>query len=161
VLIPAFAVGRAQEVLLILQRALRSGNLPETPVFVDGMVRAVCDVYRSHEPFVSRHLAHEIRRTPHAFYTDAIRPVARREDRARVLDTSPCVIVASSGMLSGGPSLGYSQILARNAKDAILLTGYQDEESPGRALLKLATTEGPKEVRLGQETIPVACLFGT
>ena len=161
VLIPAFAVGRAQEVLLILKRALRNGNLPETPVFVDGMVRAVCDVYRRHEMYVSRHLVHEIRRTPHAFYTDSIQPVTRREDRARVLNTAPSIIVASSGMLSGGPSAGYCQELAKNANDAILLTGYQDEESPGRALLELARAEGPKELRLGQATVPVACLFGT
>jgi len=102
VLIPAFAVGRAQEVLLILKRALRNGTLADVPVFVDGMVRAVCDVYRNHEPYVSRTLSHEIRRAPHAFYTDSIRPVLRPEDRARVLDTSPCIIVASSGMLSRG-----------------------------------------------------------
>jgi Cft2 family RNA processing exonuclease/dsRNA-specific ribonuclease len=161
VLIPAFAVGRAQEVLLILKRALRNGSLPELPVFVDGMVRAVCDVYRSHESFVSRQLAHEIRRTPHAFYTDMVQPVMRREDRTRVLDTSPCVIVASSGMLAGGPSQGYCQELARNANDAILLTGYQDEESPGRALLDLARSTGPRQLRLGQTTVPVECLFGT
>ena len=94
------------------------------------MVRDVCDVYRSHEAYVSRSLLHEIRRSPHAFYTDSIQPVLRREDRRRVLDTSPCIIVASSGMLTGGPSQGYCQELVENAKDAILLTGYQDEESP-------------------------------
>ncbi len=131
------------------------------PVFVDGMVRAVCDVYRRHEPYVSRQLLHEIRRAPHAFYDDFIQPVLRREDRARVLQTSPCVIVASSGMLSGGPSAGYCQELAKNAADAVLLTGYQDEESPGRALLDLARCEGRKELRLGQTIVPVACRFGT
>jgi len=130
-------------------------------VFVDGMVRAVCDVYRRHEPYVSRQLLHEIRRAPHPFYTDSIQPVLRHDDRARVLQTSPCVIVASSGMLSGGPSAGYCRELARNAADAVLLTGYQDEESPGRALLDLARSEGPKELRLGQTTVPVACRFGT
>jgi dsRNA-specific ribonuclease len=51
--------------------------------------------------------------------------------------------------------------LAKNANDAILLTGYQDEESPGRALLDLARSEGPKELRLAHATVPVACLFGT
>jgi predicted metal-dependent RNase len=161
VLIPAFAVGRAQEVLLILKRAQRNGTLPEVPVFVDGMVRAVCGVYGSHEPYVSRYLVHEIRRSPHAFYTDTIQPVARPDDRQRVLTTAPSIIVASSGMLSGGPSLAYAQELAKNAKDAIFLTGYQDEESPGRALLDLARAEGPKELKLGQATVPVACSFGT
>jgi dsRNA-specific ribonuclease len=161
VLVPAFAVGRAQEILLILKRAQRNGTLPEVPVFVDGMVRAVCGVYGSHEPYVSRHLVHEIRRAPHPFYTDTIQPITRPEDRKRVLATTPCIIVASSGMLSGGPSLAYAQALAKNAGDAIFLTGYQDEESPGRALLELARTEGPKELKLGQATVPVACLFGT
>ena len=161
VLIPAFAVGRAQEVLLILKRAQRNGTLPPVPVFVDGMVRAVCAVYGKHEPYVSRSLAHEIRRTPQAFYTDTIQPITRPEERKRVLATSPCIIVASSGMLAGGPSLAYAQTLVQNAQDAILLTGYQDEESPGRALLDLARTAGPKELRLGQATVPVACSLAT
>jgi Cft2 family RNA processing exonuclease/dsRNA-specific ribonuclease len=161
VLVPAFAVGRAQEVLLILKRAQRNGTLPEVPVFVDGMVRAVCAVYGKHEPYVSRHLAHEIRRASQPFYTDTIQPITRPEERKRALTTSPSIIVASSGMLAGGPSLAYAQSLVQNSQDAIFLTGYQDEESPGRALLDLARTEGPKELRLGQATFPVACRFGT
>ncbi|MHB8902207.1 MAG: MBL fold metallo-hydrolase, partial [Thermoguttaceae bacterium] len=161
VLIPAFAVGRAQEVLLILKRAQRSGQLPPVPIFVDGMVRTVCDIYRRHEPFVSRQLLHEIRRMPHPFYTDSIQPVSRPDQRVKVLETRPSIIVASSGMLSGGPSAGYCRELAASASDAIFLTGYQDEESPGRALLDLARSEGPRELRLGQATVPVACTFGT
>lgn len=161
VLIPAFAVGRAQEILLILKRAQRNGSLPETPVFVDGMVRSVCAVYGKHESYVSRSLAHEIRRAPHPFYTDTIQPVARPEERKRALATSPSIIVASSGMLAGGASLAYAQTLVQNPRDAIFLTGYQDEESPGRALLDLARAEGPKELRLGGATLNVACRFGT
>ena len=44
-------------------------------------------------------------------------------------------------------------------QDAILPTGYQDEESSGRALLDLARSEGPKQLRRGQAIVPVACLF--
>lgn len=161
VLIPAFAVGRAQEVLLIIKAAQRNGTLPDLPVFVDGMVRGVCGLYGKHETYVSRSLAHEIRRAADPFYSDNVQPVSRPPDRQRVLATSPCIIVTSSGMLSGGPSLGYAQELARNENDAILLTGYQDEESPGRALLDLARNDGPRELRLGQAIVPVACTFGT
>lgn len=161
VLIPAFAVGRAQEVLLILKSALRSGRLPPVPVFVDGMVRAVCNVYTGHASYVSRSLAHQIRRDPHPFFTDLIQPVDSPEERGRVLSTSPCVIVTSSGMLVGGPSVMYCKHLASRSCDAVLLTGYQDEESPGRALLELAHTEGPKQLRLGDSTVSVACQFGT
>jgi Cft2 family RNA processing exonuclease len=159
VLIPAFAVGRAQEILLILKRALRKKDLPEVPVFVDGMVRAVCGVYGRHERYVSRLLAHEIRHTGHPFYTDSIRPVERAEDRQNALQSGPSIIVASSGMLSGGASLFYARELVRRERDAILLTGYQDEESPGRALLNLAEEEGPRQIRLGEDLVDVRCRF--
>ncbi len=161
VLIPAFAVGRAQEVLLILKRGLRRGTLPQVPVFVDGMVRAVCDVYRRHGRYVSRSLAHAIRRDEHPFYTQGIRPVEKPEDRRRVLDAGACVIVASSGMLVGGASTVYASALAGNPQDAILITGYQDEESPGRALLDLAEKEGPRKIVLGGESVDVRCRFDT
>jgi len=160
VLVPAFAVGRAQEVLLILGNALERGELPDAPVFVDGMVRAVCEVYSRHPRYATNSLAKRMRRG-HPFYTDRIRPVASREERRNVLAAGPAVIVSSSGMLSGGPSAFYAGEMAGNERDAILLTGYQDEESPGRALLRLAEEEGPRTLRLGDREIDVRCSFST
>jgi predicted metal-dependent RNase/dsRNA-specific ribonuclease len=159
VLVPAFAVGRAQEILLVLKRALRNHALPEVPVYVDGMVRSVCEVYGQHERYVSRGLSHDIRRATHPFYTNGITPIERREDRQRALDSGPAVIVASSGMLSGGASVFYAQALMNDPKNAVLITGYQDEESPGRKLLDLAGAEGPREVTLSGRTQPVRCRF--
>lgn len=160
VLIPAFAIGRAQEVVLILKRAQRDGLLPEAPIFVDGMVRSVCDVYRHHPTYVTRALSKAIRRDPHPFWSDTVHSV-RGRDRKDVLDASPCVIVASSGMLSGGASAFYAAHLAPCERDAILITGYQDEESPGRALLKLANGDGPRTIRLGDREVEVRCSFET
>jgi Cft2 family RNA processing exonuclease/dsRNA-specific ribonuclease len=160
VLIPAFAIGRAQEVILILRSAIERGELPDVPVFVDGMVRAVCDVYPHHPRYVTNALAKRMRRG-HPFYTDRILPVTKPEDRRALLDTGPAVIVSSSGMLSGGPSAFYAGELAGNERDAILLTGYQDEESPGRALLGLAEQEGPRTMRLLDRQIEVRCSFST
>jgi Cft2 family RNA processing exonuclease/dsRNA-specific ribonuclease len=159
VLIPAFAIGRAQEVLLILAQAQRQGTLPRVPIFVDGMVRAVCDAYRGRERYVTRPLAHQMRRGNHPFYTDEIQPVRKGLDRKDVLEAGPCVIVASSGMLAGGASAFYAAQIAPCERDAILITGYQDEESPGRALLRLAGGEGPRELRLGDHTVEVRCTF--
>ncbi len=157
VLIPAFAIGRAQEVLCILRQAMSRGTLARIPVWVDGMVRAVCEVYARSERYVSRQLAAESRHGRHPFYTDDIRAVRDPSERARVLEGGPCVIVASSGMLSGGASAFYARQIATQARDAILLTGYQDEESPGRSLLAMAAGQGPRELRLGGETVSVAC----
>ena len=161
VLIPAFAIGRAQEVLLILKQALRNKKIPECPVFVDGMVRSVCGVYSQHARYVSRGLLRDSQRSGHPFFAGSIAPVANAQERKDVLSAGPCVIVASSGMLSGGPSAYYAGELAASPTDAILITGYQDEESPGRALLNLAEESGPRPLRLGDKVVDVRCAFET
>jgi len=160
VLIPAFAIGRAQEVILILRSALERGELPDVPIFVDGMVRAVCEVYPRHPRYTTNTLAKRMRKG-HPFYTDRIRPVTSADERRELLSVGPAAIVASSGMLSGGPSAFYAAELAGNERDAVLLTGYQDEESPGRALLNLVESEGPGVLRLGDRAVDVRCSFAT
>ncbi len=158
VLIPAFAIGRAQEVLLILQWAMQNKRMPQLPVYADGMVRAVNQVYSTHEKYASRSLRYKIRKSSNAFYTDYIHPVKSPDERKEILKKAPCIIVSSSGMLSGGPSAFYASELVKNEKNAILITGYQDEESPGRALLALAENK-EKELKLGEETYEVKCKF--
>src|SRR5439155_917486 len=64
--------------------------------------------------------------------------VRDERERERILAGPPACIVSSSGMLTGGPSVWYAQRLAPNPKASILITGYQDEEAPGRKLLDLA-----------------------
>ena len=161
VLIPAFAIGRAQEILLILKEAMRKQQLPKVPVFVDGMVRAVCDVYQRHEKWVSRGLRHLIRKEGHGFYGKQIQRVGSYEERQKVLEHRPAIVVASSGMLSGGASSFYAGHFAPDERDAIFLTGYQDEESPGRRLLNLTQETGPRNLKLGDRTVEVKCRFDT
>jgi Cft2 family RNA processing exonuclease/dsRNA-specific ribonuclease len=161
VLIPAFAIGRAQEVLLLLKDALRRKELPEVPVFVDGMVRSVCGVYAQHARYVTPGFARELARGGHPFFTGTIQPVRSPKDRKAVLTAGPCILIASSGMLRGGPSAFYAADLAPRAEDAIFITGYQDEESPGRALLNLAEGQGPRTLRLGDQVVDVRCTFAT
>ncbi len=162
VLIPAFAIGRAQEILLILREALRHRRIPQVPVFVDGMVRTVCQVYSSHDRYVSRQLLYESQKAGHPFFSGSVQAVGEARQRQEILQAGPCVIVASSGMLSGGPSAFYAGELAGHDKDAILITGYQDEESPGRHLLNLARqTSGTRELKLGERMVEVRCHFET
>jgi Cft2 family RNA processing exonuclease/dsRNA-specific ribonuclease len=161
VLIPAFAIGRAQEVLLILKQALRHQKIPDCPIFVDGMVRSVCAVYSHHSRYVSRSLLRDSQRSGHPFFSGSITAVGNAQERKDVLSAGACAIVASSGMLSGGPSAFYAAELASHDTDAILITGYQDEESPGRALLNLAAATGPRPLRLGDKVVDVRCAFET
>ena len=149
-LVPSFALGRAQEVILTLRQAQQSQQIPTYPIYVDGLVRHVADVYNSQR----RYLAPLLRdRRGHIFWkrNKVIRVEASKRDE--ILD-EPCCIVASSGMLLGGPSVFYASELVSYPANAIFITGYTDEESPGRRLQELAPGE---KLLLDGESYEVAC----
>jgi hypothetical protein len=84
-----------------------------------------------------------------------VRPVVGGRRRLEILEGPPCAVVASSGMLSGGASPIYARGLLDGPEHLIAITGYQDEESPGRRLLQAA--EGSKILVLEGQEIPVCC----
>ncbi len=158
VLVPAFAVGRAQEVLLTLRDAMRRDAIPRFPVYADGMVRAVCAAYRAHPVHLQRRLRHELGRGRDPFFDELLgfAPVRDRAHREAIIGGPPCCVVASSGMLAGGASPVYARAWADEADSLIAITGYQDEESPGRKLLRLADGE-ERQLRLPEGTVDVRC----
>ena len=119
VLIPAFAVARSQEVILALKDAMERERIP---VYVDGMVLKVNEVYAYH--------------VGKSFYSDFVKKVGSDEERASISSKSgpPCCIIASSGMLNGGRSNYYAKRLAGDPKSLVAFTGYQAEGTPGRKL---------------------------
>jgi Cft2 family RNA processing exonuclease len=157
VLVPAFALGRAQEVLLTLAEFRRQGELPNVPIWADGMVRAICAAFGQFPEALSKALQEDGPR----FFDEQTRPVQGEAQRNSIVwEEGPAVIVSSSGMLSGGPSVLYAQALAGQPHHAILLTGYQDEEAPGRRLQELAE-RGRGTLKLGAEKVDVQCRIGT
>lgn len=160
-LIPAFALGRAQEVILILRAAQRDGLIPAFPIAVDGLVRAICGAYAAFPEALTPALRRHILGGGRAFFSSSIQPVDSPQARERVLAGPPSAIITSSGMLTGGPSVWYAERLAANPQAAIFFSGYLDEEAPGRRLLDLAAAP-PAERRLtlnGRE-VTVACEVG-
>lgn len=162
VLVPAFALGRAQEVLLVLRKALAHAAAPAAPVLVDGMVRAICAVYARHDEFLSPRLRERAAAGRGLFYTGdgRIRPVETPAERESALAGGPVVIVSSSGMLSGGPSTSYAARLASDPDALIAITGYQDEEAPGRRLQEIERGERD-ELNLGGRVVTVRCRVAT
>lgn len=158
VLIPAFAIGRAQEVILLLRRAIARKQIAPFPIHVDGMVRAVCEVYAGHPAWLTGALARKVEKKGNPFWgeDDWVRPVRRPEERPAILAGPPAVIVASSGMLTGGASAFYAAALAADPRNLIAITGYQDEESPGRKLLDLAEGKS-SSLFIGRRAVAVAC----
>ncbi|WP_144460875.1 MBL fold metallo-hydrolase [Siminovitchia fortis] len=137
-LIPAFALGRAQEVLLTLQDYMDKGLIPEFPIYVDGLVTPISRIYKSYPHYLKGPVAHRIRRNGDAFLTEGRCKAVEPKERETLLQGKPACIVASSGMLTGGASSWYAERLVSGEKNAIFITGYQDEESPGKKLLDLA-----------------------
>ena len=164
ILIPAFALGRAQEVILILKKAIHQGMLPECKVYVDGMVKDICRIYKNNPNYLKNTLAKKVFRDGEIFFNEHILPVTGKQAQREAIITSsePCCIISSSGMLSGGPSQWYASKLALTEGNYIALTGYQDEEAPGRQLLELAeaTEESERVLKFGELTIPVKCGIG-
>lgn len=155
-LIPAFAVGRAQEIILMLLKEFRAKRLRKFPVYVDGMVRSVCGVYSSfpsHQTEFTRRLI-EKHNNPFFNIVDEIQQVTSPTDREKILSGDSCCIIASSGMLTGGASAFYAPTIAADERNGIAITGYQDEESPGRALLNLASGE-TRELNIGGRIVEV------
>jgi len=141
VLIPAFAVGRAQEVLTLLRQARESGRLSsEFPIYTDGMVNQVCEIYDENREFLRTDLREKqgdlffsqeagIQHSPFDF---------RRSKIDETFEESPpCCVIASSGMLiDGSRSAAYASTMIENPHNTVLFTGYLDEESPGNKLLQ-------------------------
>jgi len=145
VLIPSFAFGRAQEIILILKFSMLSGVIPKFPIFVDGMVRSICDAYTDLVDYLPQKLRNWIANSGQFVFWN--RPSKNLPEVTKLVPTErimmfnpkPKVIISSSGMLTGGPSVYYARVLTTDEKNAIFLTGYQDEESPGRKLQELQT----------------------
>ncbi len=158
ILIPVFALGRAQEVLLIVRAAIQNGEIPGVPVYVDGMVRDINIMYTRNPVYLKNSLSKRILRGNEPFYTKEIQPVAATQKREELINTAePAIFLSSSGMLTGGPSALYAKLLAASENACIIITGYQDEESPGRQLLNLLENTGERNLTLNGSTIPVNC----
>ena len=142
VLIPAFALGRAQEIILAIRTSALFHSL-QIPVYVDGLVRAICEVFRDNLDLLPGPVQNLVNQNGIEPFFDPlgsppIIPIADRSDRPLAM-AKPSVIIASSGMLTGGPSIYYAKTLLERENAAIFISGYTDEESPGRLLQNLST----------------------
>jgi len=156
-LLPAFAVGRAQEVALILRAARSTGELPPVPIHLDGMVRGVCDLYQAQVHDLNPRLQNYVRNARRPLFADpslAVYAVTAGRRRALLADPGAAVVISSSGMMTGGPAPLYARAFAADEKNAIVFSGYQDDESPGAALLR--ARQGTT-VALGKEELTLSC----
>lgn len=158
VLIPAFAIGRAQEIILILRNYMKKKKV-NFNVFIDGMVREVIRVYRNNPTYLSSRYYKRVLKGEEIFLDDNVNVVSDKKQREEIISSSdPCVIISSSGMLTGGPSVFYAEKIVQSQNALIAITGYQDEEAPGRKLLELAELpENERKIELNGKEYDVKC----
>jgi hypothetical protein len=135
VIIPSFAVGRAQEVLLALDDYMRSGAIPNTRIYIEGMIGKAMKIYRHNAIYANDDIKRRILMSEDDPFKSPNFHQPRSKTREDVLK-EPCIIVTTSGMLSGGPVLFYLEKLGNDPKNTIIFVGYQAEGTNGQKVLR-------------------------
>ena len=138
VIVPAFAVGRTQELIYALAQLVAEKRIPEVPVFIDSPLSVnVTGVFRLHpECFDAETRAHlDAHGDPFDFA--GLRYVSSREESIRLNDLrSPAIIIASSGMCEAGRVLHHLRNNCENPKNTILIVGFMAQHTLGRRIVE-------------------------
>ncbi|NHJ38525.1 MAG: beta-CASP ribonuclease aCPSF1 [Asgard group archaeon] len=137
VLIPVLAVGRAQELQIVIESLMNRELIPKVPIFLDGMISEASAVTTCHPEYLSRRLRERIFHIgQNPFLSECFHKVESKDERDQIVLGDPCIIMATSGMLTGGPSVEYFEKLSGEAKNSIIFVSYQGEGSLGRKVQK-------------------------
>ena len=147
-LIPAFAVGRSQELMLALEEGIRNKKLPACKIYLDGMIKEATAMHTAYPEYLNNDLRNQIFRDNYnPFLAECFEQVDSYEKRQEVIfSKDPCVIISTSGMLNGGPVLDYLSNLAESEKNTLIFVGYQADGTYGRRIQK-----GWREVPMGKK----------
>jgi uncharacterized protein len=160
--VPVFAVGRSQEVMLVLEEKMREGKIPRVPVYLDGMIFEATAIHTAYPEFLNSQLRTQIfQQGDNPFLSDIFHRIDSQQMRATVLDSKePSIVLATSGMMSGGPVMEYFRAWAPDEKNGLLFVGYQAEGTFGnrlqRGVSEATFLDGPR-----QASVPVKLEIAT
>jgi hypothetical protein len=156
VLIPVFAVGRSQEVMLVLEEKMRQEKIPRVPVYLDGMIYEATSIHTAYPEFLNNQLRTQIfQQGDNPFLSDVFKRVDSTQKRQTIMDDKePSIVLATSGMMNGGPVMEYFKAWAPDEENGMVFSGYQAEGTFGRRLQR-----GMNEATMGdggrQVTFPI------
>ncbi len=136
ILFPVLGVGRSQELMVIFERLMREGIINKVPMYVQGLVWDINAIHTAYPDFYNNKMKKQIfHQGINPFTSDVFKQIGSRKEMQEIMDSGdPCIILATSGMLTGGASVEYFKMLCENPKHSLILTSYQGEGSLGRRL---------------------------
>lgn len=137
VMIPVPAVGRAQEIMLVINMYMKIGMLKEAPVFIEGMISDATAIHTAYPEYLSREVRNSIlHKGVNPFQSDYFTLVEHPSARENIISGDECIIIATSGMLEGGPMIDYFKRLAHDEHNTMIFVSYQIEGTLGRRVQK-------------------------
>jgi len=133
VMIPVPAVGRAQEIMLIIDRYMRQGLIKEVPVFIEGMISEATAIHTAYPEYLAKEVRNSILyEGVNPFKSDYFTIVEHPSARQEIVDGEQSIIMATSGMMEGGPVIDYFKYLAPDERNGVVFVSYQIEGTLGR-----------------------------
>ncbi|MFT4920975.1 MAG: KH/beta-lactamase-domain protein [Haloarculaceae archaeon] len=146
VLVPAFAVGRSQEIMLVLEEAMREGDLPTVPVHLDGMIWEATAIHSTYPEYLRDDVRDRIfHEDENPFLAEQFNHIdGGEEERREVADGDPCIVLSTSGMMEGGPILSWIEHLGGDPDSTLSFVSFQAQGTLGRRI-----QNGWKEIPVG------------
>jgi metallo-beta-lactamase family protein len=140
IIVPAFAVGRTQQVVLMLHGLMKQGRLPNIPIFVDSPLAVnVTEVFRRHPECFDEHIAEYLKGGQDPFGFGRLKYVREVADSKALNDLrGPVMIISASGMCEAGRILHHLRNNIGDPRNTVLITGYQAENTLGRKIVEKA-----------------------
>lgn len=159
VLLPVPAVGRAQEIMLVMAKEMKEGRLIESPIYIEGMISEASAIHMSYAHYLGSEVRKSVSQGINPFQSEYFTVISGYGKRDDILnDDNPAIVMATSGMLEGGPSVEYFKELAPNPKNKIMFVSYQINGTLGRRVLDGAMSEVSMMDKSGKvKVVPVRC----
>lgn len=157
VLIPVFAVGRAQEILFCIKRLVEEGKI-NAKVYVDTpMGESATDLYSSFSNYLREEFREHFLRGKSPFEFPGLEFVRGHKTSLDIAESEePCIILAASGMLEGGRVLNHLPGILKNERHSLVFVGYQAEGTLGREILEAANST-MRRVRINDTEVELKC----
>ena len=135
-LIPVLGSGRAQDLMIMVEELIRTKEVRKVDVFIDGLIWDITAIHTAYPEFLNSSIRKQIfHRDNNPFLSDIFKRIGSGKERQQVIEeTGSCIILATSGMLVGGPSVEYLRALADNSNNSLVFSSYQGAGSLGRRI---------------------------